>query len=417
MAEQGPKPRLWLRLIVVILVLLGIAGSLGYKKYLQIQEQIAQGSIPVPPSSVTVAKATADQWQNRLKAIGTLIASQGIDITSEVTGIVKELNFESGQKIEQGELLLSLNNEIEQAALTTAQAQFESANNQYQRSLKLKSQKFVTENEIDLQRWATNSAKSRVQSAQAALDKKNILVPFSGELGIRNVDVGDYVSPGTKLVSLQNVDTLYLDFTLPERHFTQIAKEQPVKFSVRSYPDRVFEGRIQAWDPNLDINTRNVNVRALVDNPQGQLAPGMFAEIDVVGIDAVELVQIPETAIFYNIYGEAVYVLEKPEDEDDSDTAAIESNDPEVFILAARQVKVLYRENAMAGVIEGLEEGEMVVTAGQLKLFPSLRVVIADDVPEPGDASEPAIGNLPESTTKESSDTQAPAAQSASTSG
>jgi membrane fusion protein (multidrug efflux system) len=250
----------------VIFLLLIIGGALGYKKYLQIQEQIAMGSMPVPPSSVTVADATADQWQNRLKAIGTLVASQGIDITSEVNGIVKQLNFESGQEIRNGELLLSLNNEIEQAALTTAQAQFESANNQYQRSLKLKSQKFVTENEIDLQRWATNSAKSRVQSAQAALDKKNILVPFSGMLGIRNVDVGDYVSPGTKLVSLQDVDTLYLDFTLPERHFTQIAKQQPVKFKVRSYPDRIFEGQIQAWDPNLDTNTRNVNVRAEVKN-------------------------------------------------------------------------------------------------------------------------------------------------------
>ena len=391
-ATPQVKPKLWLRIILVVLVLLLIAGALGYKKYLQIQEQIAFGSAPVPPTSVTVATVKPDEWQNRLKAIGTLVASQGIDITSEVTGIIKKLNFESGQTIEKDNLLLSLNNEIEMAALTTAQAQYSSANNQYQRSLKLKNKKFVTENELDQQRWAADSAKSQVESAQAALNKKNIHVPFSGKLGIRNVDLGDYVSPGTKLVTLQDINTLYLDFTLPERNFTQLATQQPVQFKVRSYPDRVFEGKIQAWDPNLDVNTRNVNVRAIVKNTDGQLAPGMFAEIDVEGTDAVNVFSIPETSIFYNIYGEAVYVLEKPEPEptqtDETNTAQIETADPEVFILAARQVKVLYRENGIAGVTEGLEEGDTVVTAGQLKLFPSLRVVITEDVPDANQTNE-----------------------------
>ena len=386
------KPKLRLRLLLVIVVLLLIAAALGYKKYLQIQEQIAFGSAPVPPTSVTVATVQVDEWQSRLKAIGTLVASQGIDISSEVTGIIKELNFKSGQTIEKGDLLLSLNNEIEQAALTTAQAQYSSANNQYQRSLKLKNKKFVTENELDQQRWAANSAQSQVASAQAALDKKNIHVPFSGKLGIRNVDLGDYVSPGTKLVTLQDVDTLYLDFSLPERNFTQLATQQPVRFKVRSYPDQAFEGKIQAWDPNLDVNTRNVNVRAIVKNNDGLLAPGMFTEIDVQGTDDVRVSTIPETSIFYNIYGEAVYVLEKPEpekaQESEVDSDQIEPNKPEVFILAARQVKVLYRENGVAGVAEGLNEGETVVTAGQLKLFPSLKVVITDDVPSGDQANE-----------------------------
>ena len=426
-ATVDHKPRLWLRLLIVVLLLLFIAAALGYKKYLQIQEQIAFGSAPVPPSSVTVAIAEADQWQNRLKAIGTLVASQGIDITSEVTGIVKNLNFESGQAINKGDLLLSLNNEIEMAALTTAQAQYESANNQYQRSLKLKNKKFVTENELDQQRWATNSAKSQVESAQAALNKKNILVPFSGKLGIRNVDVGDYVSPGTKLVTLQAIDTLYLDFSLPERNFKQLASQQPVRFKVRSYPGQVFEGKIQAWDPNLDVNTRNVNVRAVVNNTDGGLAPGMFAEIQVVATDAIDVYQIPETSIFYNIYGEAVYVLEKPEVDvtaaAENDTAQTETNDPEVYILAARQVKVLYRENGVAGVVEGLKDGETVVTSGQLKLFPSLKVVITDDVPDSDEGGEITSKNATEDVSnkealnKDSSNTEASTTEASSTSG
>ncbi len=380
-AEMKRKPRLWLRLLILILLLAVIAASLGYKKFLQIQEQIAFGSAAPPPTAVTVAQAQSDQWQNRLKAIGSLVASQGIDITSEVDGIVKTLNFKSGQEINEGQLLLSLNNEIELAALTTAEAQYASANNQYQRSLKLKNNKFVTENDLDQQRWAANSAKSQVESAQAALDKKNIHAPFSGKLGIRSVDIGDYISPGTKLVTLQAVDTLYLDFTLPERNFRQLAVGQPMEFKVRSYPDRSFKGVVQAWDPNLDVSTRNVNVRAVVDNSDRLLAPGMFAEIEVESTDASNVITVPETAIFYNIYGEAVYVLETSEQESDE----IEPEQPESYILAARQVKVLYRENGLAGVVQGLEPGDEVVTSGQLKLFPSMKVVITDDVPEPGE--------------------------------
>lgn len=397
------KPKLWLRLLTVIVILLLIVAALGYKKFLQIQEQIASGSAPIPPSTVTVATVHADQWKNHLKAIGTLVASQGIDITSEVSGIVKELNFESGQEIDKGDLLLSLNNEIEMAALNSSLAEYESAHNQYQRSLKLKNKKFVTENEIDLQRLAANSANSRVESAQAALNKKKILAPFSGKLGIRNVDLGDYVSPGTKLVTLQAVDSLYLDFTLPERNFKQLATQQRVQFKVRSYPDEIFEGRIQAWDPNLDADTRNVNVRAIVNNSDRILAPGMFAEIDVESTETITVFTIPETSIFYNIYGEAVYVLETPEN-NETDSQQAEDSDSQVYILAARQVNVLYRENGMAGVFEGLEEGDTVVTSGQLKLFPSLKVVITDDVP---DSSEVTSENKVESLNFDSTDTPA----------
>ncbi len=387
-ANMEKKPRLWLRLFIVILLLAAIAAGLGYKKFLQIQEQIAFGSAAPPPTSVTVAEASPEQWQNRLKAIGSLVASQGIDITSEVDGIVKTLNFKSGQEVKEGRLLLSLNNEIEQAALTTAEAQYVSANNQYQRSLKLKNKKFVTENDLDQQRWAANSAKSQVESAQAALDKKNIHAPFSGKLGIRSVDVGDYVSPGTKLVTLQAVNTLYLDFTLPERNFKQLAVGQPIEFDVRSYPDRTFQGKVQAWDPNLDVNTRNVNVRAVVNNFDRLLAPGMFAEIEVESTDASAVMTVPETAIFYNIYGEAVYVLEKPEQESD----VVEPEQPESYILAARQVTVLYRNSGFAAVVQGLQQGDKVVTSGQLKLFPSMKVVITDDVPEPGEQTSENTG-------------------------
>ncbi len=176
------------------------------------------------------------------------------------------------------------------------------------------------------------------------------------------------------MVTLQSVDRLLLDFTLPESNFRNLAVGQSVSFNVRSYPDRSFTGKIIAWDPILDENTRNVNIRAEVANEKRFLAPGMFAEILVSGTQKIPVLTIPETSIFYNIYGEAVYVLEQPE--------ATESNPDPGYILAARQVGVAYRAEGVAGVKAGIKAGDLVVTAGQLKLYPNLQVAIVDDVPE-----------------------------------
>jgi membrane fusion protein (multidrug efflux system) len=219
-----------------------------------------------------------------------------------------------------------------------------------------------------------------------AIKKRTINAPFSGQLGIRQVDEGEYIAPGIYLVTLQSIDSLYLDFTLPERNFNDLAVGQSLYFSVSSYPDTLFEGSIQAWDPSLDDNTRTVSARALVDNKDRRLAPGMFAEINVQSANNVSVVTVPETAIFYNIYGEAVYILEESEAKD----GGVE------YILAAKQVKVLYRANDVAGIVTGLAAGEQVVTSGQLKLYPSLKVVATDDPPP---YQKPSDSEAPESTT------------------
>jgi membrane fusion protein (multidrug efflux system) len=334
----------------------------------------AMGSVAPPPISVTVAEAKPAQWNKRIKAIGTLIAYQGVNISSEVPGIVTSINFESGQEVKKGNLLIELDNQSEVASLQSAKAQFEVANNRYQRFVQLKDENFVTGNVLDEQISLVDISKSQISIAEAALAKKSIVAPFSGKLGIRQVDLGEYVAPGKNMVTLQSVDRLLLDFTLPERNFRNLAVGQSVSFNVRSYPDRSFTGNIIAWDPILDENTRNVNIRAEVDNEKRFLAPGMFAEILVSGTQKIPVLTIPETSIFYNIYGEAVYVLEQPE--------ATESNPDPGYILAARQVDVAYRVKGVVGVKAGIKAGDLVVTAGQLKLYPSLQVAIVDDVPE-----------------------------------
>jgi biotin carboxyl carrier protein len=217
--SEASKPRLWFRIIAVILLLIALAGVLAYKKTLQIQEQITQGSQLPPPISVTVATAESAQWNRRIRAVGTLVAFQGVDITTEESGIVTAINFESGDEVETGSLLIELDNRTEMANLESARAQFEADNSQYQRLLKLKDQSFVTNNDIDTQASLVDIAEARINVAKTALSKKRIYAPFSGRLGIRQVDLGQYIAPGGTIVTLLSLDKLYLDFTLPESNF------------------------------------------------------------------------------------------------------------------------------------------------------------------------------------------------------
>jgi membrane fusion protein, multidrug efflux system len=368
------KPRLWLRLFVVLLLIAAIAGALGYQKYLQIQQQIAQGSQLPPPISVTVASAEPDMWERRIGAIGSLVAFQGVNVTTEVSGIITRINFDSGNQVEKGTLLVELDNRTEMANLESAQARLASDDSQYQRLLKLKDQSFVTNTDIDTQAALVDISESEVRVARVALAKRSIYAPFGGKLGIRQVDLGEYVAPGDTIVTLLSLERLYLDFTLPEANFNDLVNNQDLEFRVRPYPDQLFNARVEAWNPQLDINTRNVNIRAIVDNPKGLLAPGMFTDISLNSRRQTAVLTVPETAIFYNIYGEAVYILEKP-------PASEDDPDPD-YRLAARQVNVLYRRDGIAGVRSGIAQGDLVVTSGQLKLYPSLRVAIVEDVPE-----------------------------------
>ena len=376
MSEQAStrKPRLWLWLVFVLLLVAAMVGSLAYQKYLQIQQQIAQGSRVPPPISVTAATAEAAMWESRVAAIGSLVAFQGVDVTTEVSGVITSITFDSGNTIGKSKLLVELDNRTETANLEAARAQLASDNSQFQRLLKLKDQSFVAKNAIDTQAALVDISEAEVRIAQVALDKKRIYSPFAGKLGIRQVDLGQYVTPGDNIVTLLSLDKLYLDFTLPEANFNDIVNNQSLAFKVRSYPEQTFSARVEAWNPQLDVNTRNVAIRAIVDNSKGLLAPGMFADISLDSQRQSPVMMVPETSIFYNIYGEAVYVLELQ--------PASEGNTEPDYRLAARQVDVLYRREGIAGVRSGLKAGDIVVTSGQLKLYPSLRVSIVDDVAE-----------------------------------
>jgi membrane fusion protein (multidrug efflux system) len=359
---------------MVLLLLAALGGALGYKKFLQIQQQIVQDSQKPPPISVTVATAEKEQWERQIKAIGNLVAFQGVDITTEVSGIITSIKFASGDEVKAGSLLVELDNRTETANLKSARAQFEADNSQYKRLLKLKEKSYASVNDIDVQKSLVNISRAQISVAEVALAKKRIYAPFSGRLGIRQIDLGQYVAPGTNIVTLLSIEKLYLDFTLPEANFKDLIFDQAIEFGVRAYPQEKFSARVMTWNPELDASTRNISIRAVVDNRKHLLAPGMFADMNVRSRREVSVLTIPETAIFYNIYGEAVYVLERAETAD----GKAEPN----YRLAARQIDVTYRSKGVAGVTSGLDAGDVVVTAGQLKLYPSLPVKIVDDVPE-----------------------------------
>ena len=369
--KANKKPRLWLRLLLVMLLVALIAGALGFIKYRQIQELILQSSVPKAPVKVEAAQVKTRKWPRRLKAIGSLKSLQGVELSSEVGGVVRKINFRSGQKVKAGEILLELNDELELAQIKTARARLSAAQSRHRRTKKLKGKKYVSEFELDEVISALNVARAELASAEASLAKRSITAPFAGILGIKNVDKGDYISPGVNIVSLQSIDKLYLDFTLPEQFYHEVKKGQTVWFKVKSDPDKTFSGKVSVWDPILHDTTRNLNVRAIVDNAASQLAPGMFAQIVLETDIQTEVMAVPETAIFYNIYGESVYVLAKDKDN---------AKSQETYILESRQVKVLYRKDGMAGITKGLHSKDMVVTSGQLKLYPGLDVAIANNV-------------------------------------
>lgn len=387
--SSSRKPNLFLRIFIILILVACVVAGLAYKKYLQIGVLTTQGSAPPAPVSVTVASAETSQWHKRIKTVGTLVASQGVDLSTEVAGIVKSIHFNSGQEIEMGDLLLELNNQTELATLGQAQAKFNADNSQFQRLLKLKDQSFVTRNDIDSQTALVNISEAQISVAQVALSKKKITAPFKGKLGIRLIDIGEYITPGTPLVTLQSVDKLLLDFTLPESNFNDLAVGQAIRFKVRSFADKSFMAEVKAWSPILDENTRSISIQAEVDNQDRLLAPGMFTEMEVNSAQKIAVVTLPETAIFYNIYGEAVYVLEaQPKI---AKEAPIEGSETDInenilttpdYRLSARQVRVAYRNNGQVGIISGIKAGDLAVTSGQLKLYPSLRVAIVDDAPE-----------------------------------
>jgi len=365
--------RMLVMLGVVLLVVLILAGYKGFSIYRQIQ----QFSAPRPAISVSAAVAEERPWEERLPAIGTLTASQGIDLTVEVAGTVRDVLFQSGQKVTQGQPLIQMDGSVEQASLEAAEADLSLSRVEFERGRSLVSRQMISKSDFDRLAAQLQKNTGTVAQLKAMLDKKRILAPFSGTIGIRQVDVGDYLASGTVIATLQDLSTLYVDFHLPEQAVPRLSVGQKVAVSVAAYPGEVFEGRIGAINPKVDEATRNVQVRAMLPNSDDKLLPGMFANLEVLLPEAPRRVVVPETAITYTLYGNSVYVIE-PLKDDSGEVQKDDQDEPQLQVQR-RFVETGPRRGGWVVILKGLAPGEQVVTSGQLKLDNGARVAIVED--------------------------------------
>lgn len=378
------RHRMLIMLGVVMLVVLALAGYKAFSIYRQIQ----QFSAPKPPVSVAVVNAVELPWQSRLPAIGTLKAVQGVDLSLEIAGRVKALLFESGQKVRVGQPLLQLDSDVERALLGTAEADLGLAQVEHGRGSRLVGDQAISRGDFDKLAAQLKKASATVAQLKASLAKKQILAPFSGTIGIRQVDVGDYLASGTVIATLQDLSSLYVDFHVPEQALPKLSVGQRVQVSVSAYPGQSFDATISAINPRVDESTRNVLIRATQPNPDGRLLPGMFVDLQVILPSAPSQVVVPESAITYSLYGNSVYVVVARQTE----AGKPESNprDEPQLTVERRFVKTGEHREGKVVILEGLKAGDQVVSGGQLKLDNGAHVAISADATQTNDNNPPA---------------------------
>ncbi len=357
------------RIIILLVVLaLVVAAFIGWKIHAMHvgMQQMAAG---FAPPSVSTVKAVYEDWQPQLQAVGSLRAVNGANLSSEVAGIVEDIKFESGSDVEAGAVLVQLRAEDDIAKLASLQAAAKLAQINFDRDTKQLKAQAISQAAVDADAAMLDSDKAQVNEQQAVVDKKTIRAPFSGHLGIRQVDIGQYLNPGTAIVALQQLDPIYADFTLPEQALSQLALGQKMTLKSDAQAGQDFTGKITAINSIVDEATRNISIRAALDNPDHKLLPGMFANVIVDVAQPVKHLTLPQTAVVYNTYGNTVYIVQKSDEE---------GKPP----LTVQQSVIVTGETRgdQVTVLSGIKEGDQIVTSGQVKLHSGMPVSINNDV-------------------------------------
>lgn len=367
------------RFLIALVILGALIGGLVYFKLVFMPKAINEflASQKPPPATITAQPASAQDWIDHLPAIGTLIASQGVDVAPQIPGIVTGLDFESGQDVPAGKLLVQLDVAVELADRASAKATLLEADLGYKRQTDLLRKSVASEANVDTARAKRDTAEAAVNRIEALIDQKSIRAPFAGRLGIRHVELGQYVSPGLELVTLQQLDPIWVDFPMPEQNVGKLKTGQTIELTVDAYPGKVFNGTIASLDARVSQETRTLLVRGTLPNPDRKLLPGMFAEVNVLAGNPTTVVTVPRTAVTYSLYGDAVYVVKPKETKPAEDDANAESQpadaDPKpaeeaALVVERRFVRTGQVRGDRVAITEGLKPGEQVVTTGQIKL-------------------------------------------------
>ena len=359
--------------MLVMLVLVGavFGGVFGFRAFVDEKVKEYMAGAGNPPQTVSTARAAVTQWQPQLEAVGSLRAVRGADLSLEVPGVVEEINFQSGDEVQAGAVLLRLRGDDEIAKLESLEAVARLSQITYDRDLKQLKAQAISQAVVDNDEANLRNNKAQVAQQKAIVDKKILRAPFAGQLGLRQVDLGQYLSAGTAIVTLQSLTPIYVDFLLPQQAFERIKVGQAVAAKVDAYPDKTFSGAITAINPRVDAATRNVQVRVTLENADHKLLPGMYATVDIDTGAPQRLVTLPQTAISYNPYGNLVYLV----DDKGKDAAGKP-------LLVARQTFVTTgaTRGDQVSVLKGVKEGDVVVTGGQMKLRNGIPLTINNTV-------------------------------------
>jgi membrane fusion protein (multidrug efflux system) len=372
---------MFLRYFLVLLMLAGAVAGLAWLKYGQIQRDIALFSQPMPAPVVDAVEVTERAFEPSLSAVGTVSPVQGVMVANEVAGVVRELRFESGDRVQAGQVLAQLDDSVDQADLAGLLAAEKLAEIQLERNTKLLKDRAVSRGDVDQATAELDQARALVAAKRATIEKKTVRAPFAGQLGIREANLGQFLPEGTPIVPLQSLDPVYVDFSLPERHLSELRPGQAVRVRVASYPDRDFPGDIRAVSPALDQGTRSVRLRAGLDNRDLLLRPGMFARVSVALPARPSVLTLPREAITYNTYGDSVFLIVEQEGKP---------------VAQRRQVRTGDVIEDQVVIEDGLALGDRVVVAGQVKLRNDQEVQIREAAPgEAGPVAGEAAGTDP----------------------
>jgi len=368
--------------MIIMLAIVGFvfAAIIGYQMFVASMMKQFLSSNAQPPATVTAMQVTEQLWQPQLSAVGSLRAVQGVEISAEIAGIVKKLHFKSGEEVKKGDLLLELNSAEELAQLESLRASRKLAEINFKRDQRQYKVHAISKAQLDASEAELSSKRAQQAQQQAIINKKRILAPFAGRLGVSTVNPGQYLNPADKIVSLQNIRALYVDFNMPQKHVEKLKQGQNINILLQQSHATPVNGEITTINNVVDQSTRNVRVEGLIDNAEGRLLPGMFVNIKIDTGDSQKLLTLPQTAISFNAYGSTLFVARE---------AAGAADAEEKALPVAQQlfVKTGDKRGDQVAILEGLKPGEMVVTSVQLKLKNGTPLIINNQVVPANDAA------------------------------
>jgi len=367
--------RMVIMLVLVGLLFGGIFGFLAFRAHM-IKKFLA--SRKEPPATVTALKAEFELWQPQIGAVGNLRAVRGVDVSSEISGLVRAMRFKSGDRVKAGQLLVQLNAESDIAQLHSLEAAAELAHTTYKRDKAEFDAQAISKAALDAAQADFKSKQAQVAQQRAIVDKKAIRAPFSGRLGISTINLGQYVNPGDKIVTLQSLDPIYADFYVPQQQLARIALGQSVVVATDTYPGRKFAGKITAINPKVETDTRNVLVEATIANHKHELLSGMYASIEVEAGVEQRFLTLPQTAVTFNPYGDTVFIITQNGKGADGKPSLTTK---QTFITVGKT------RGDQVAILDGIKEGDLVVTSGQIKLRNGSQVIINNQVQPSNDAA------------------------------